>query len=142
MLGTDHLSMSLSEFLGAHVKSGSRKDGKLVPAFYHPAETPSGPDFHFFSVSENVSKTETKILAFVPPDKAAGFHEPTRSLESVLSGQGRCNSSPSRRDQAIVAIGNWEGDAPECELVCIDVTEVVGHFVPDVLRRVKTRRTP
>ncbi|KAF9947608.1 hypothetical protein BGZ65_008693, partial [Modicella reniformis] len=47
MLGTDHRSMSLNEFLEAHVENGSRKDGKQVPAFYHPAETPSGPDIVF-----------------------------------------------------------------------------------------------
>lgn len=41
--------MSLNEFLEAHVENGSRsrKDGKQVPAFYHPAETPSGPDIVF-----------------------------------------------------------------------------------------------
>jgi len=49
MLGTDHRSMSLDEFLEAHVEKDShpRKDGKQVPAFYHPAETPSGPDIVF-----------------------------------------------------------------------------------------------
>ncbi|KAG0257284.1 hypothetical protein BGZ95_005291 [Linnemannia exigua] len=49
MLGTDSHSMSLNEFLEAHVENGSRsrKDGKQVPAFYNPAETPSGPDLVF-----------------------------------------------------------------------------------------------
>ncbi|KAF9079158.1 hypothetical protein BGX23_004895 [Mortierella sp. AD031] len=49
MLGTDHRSMSLSEFLEAHIENGSRSrnDGSQVPAFYHPAETPSGPDIVF-----------------------------------------------------------------------------------------------
>jgi hypothetical protein len=49
MLRTDCRSMSLNEFLEAHVENGSRsrKDGKQVPAFYHPAEMPSGPDLAF-----------------------------------------------------------------------------------------------
>ncbi|KAK3811660.1 MAG: hypothetical protein J3R72DRAFT_463136, partial [Linnemannia gamsii] len=49
MLGTDHRSMSLNEFLEAHVENGSRsrKDGKQVPAFYNPSEKPSGPDLVF-----------------------------------------------------------------------------------------------
>ncbi|KAG0271536.1 hypothetical protein BGZ96_005772, partial [Linnemannia gamsii] len=49
MLGTDHRSMSLSEFLEAHVENNSRlrSDESQVPAFYHPAETPSGPDIVF-----------------------------------------------------------------------------------------------
>ncbi|KAG0378573.1 hypothetical protein BGX24_003456 [Mortierella sp. AD032] len=49
MLGTDHRSMSLNEFLEAHVENGSRsrKNGKLVPAFYNPSEKPSGPDLVF-----------------------------------------------------------------------------------------------
>lgn len=46
-LGTNFEIMSLDEFLDAHVHHGSRKDGKLVPPFYHPAETPSGPDIAF-----------------------------------------------------------------------------------------------
>ncbi|KAF9083270.1 hypothetical protein BGX29_003264 [Mortierella sp. GBA35] len=55
MLGTDHRSMSLNEFLEAHVENGSRsrKDGKQVPAFYHPAETPSGPDIVFVLYFDN-----------------------------------------------------------------------------------------
>ncbi|KAG9319056.1 hypothetical protein KVV02_007897, partial [Mortierella alpina] len=49
MLGTDHRRMSLSEFLEAHVENNSRlrRDESQVPAFYHPAETPSGPDIVF-----------------------------------------------------------------------------------------------
>ncbi|KAK3840986.1 MAG: hypothetical protein J3R72DRAFT_161347 [Linnemannia gamsii] len=49
MLGTDSHSMSLSEFLEAHVENGSRsrKDGEQVPAFYNPAEKPTGPDLVF-----------------------------------------------------------------------------------------------
>ncbi|KAF9146969.1 hypothetical protein BG015_011443 [Linnemannia schmuckeri] len=41
--------MSLSEFLEAHIKNGSRSrnDWSQVPVFYHPAETPSGPDIVF-----------------------------------------------------------------------------------------------
>ncbi|KAF9157524.1 hypothetical protein BGX21_003998 [Mortierella sp. AD011] len=39
--------MSLDEFLGAHVNHSSHKDGESVPPFYHPAETPSGPDVAF-----------------------------------------------------------------------------------------------
>ncbi|KAG0009776.1 hypothetical protein BGZ82_003838, partial [Podila clonocystis] len=46
-LGTDFESMSLDEFLDAHVHRGSRKDGKPVPPFYRPAEMPSGPDIAF-----------------------------------------------------------------------------------------------
>ncbi|KAF9117437.1 hypothetical protein BGW39_002186 [Mortierella sp. 14UC] len=46
-LGTDFEHMSLDEFLDAHVHHGSRKDGEPVPPFYHPAETPSGPDVAF-----------------------------------------------------------------------------------------------
>ncbi|KAF9904374.1 hypothetical protein EC991_002713, partial [Linnemannia zychae] len=46
-LGTDFQRMSLDEFLDAHVHHGSRKDGEPVPPFYHPAETPSGPDVAF-----------------------------------------------------------------------------------------------
>ncbi|KAG0019480.1 hypothetical protein BGZ81_009701 [Podila clonocystis] len=48
-LRTDYRSMSLNEFLEAHVENGSRtrKDGKKVPAFYHPAEMLSGPDIVF-----------------------------------------------------------------------------------------------
>ena len=46
-LGTDFQRMSLDEFLDAHVRHGSRKDGEPVPPFYHPAETPSGPDVAF-----------------------------------------------------------------------------------------------
>ncbi|KAG0197646.1 hypothetical protein BGX28_008854 [Mortierella sp. GBA30] len=49
MLRTDYHSMSLKEFLEAHVENGSRscKDGRHVPAFYRLAETPSGPDIAF-----------------------------------------------------------------------------------------------
>ncbi|KAG9072140.1 hypothetical protein KI688_006364 [Linnemannia hyalina] len=46
-LGIDFKALSLDEFLDAHVHHGSRKDGKRVPPFYHPAETPSGPDVAF-----------------------------------------------------------------------------------------------
>ncbi|OAQ23964.1 hypothetical protein K457DRAFT_1836886 [Linnemannia elongata AG-77] len=46
-LGTDFQRMSLDEFLDAHVHHGSRKDGKPVPPFHHPAETPTGPDVAF-----------------------------------------------------------------------------------------------
>ena len=46
-LGTNSDSMTLEAFLDAHVNYGSRKDGKSVPPFYHPDETPSGPDVAF-----------------------------------------------------------------------------------------------
>ncbi|KAF9549899.1 hypothetical protein EC957_002470 [Mortierella hygrophila] len=46
-LGTDFKGLSLEEFLEAHVHHGSHKDGKRLPPFYHPAETPSGPDVAF-----------------------------------------------------------------------------------------------
>ncbi|KAF9543647.1 hypothetical protein EC957_000579 [Mortierella hygrophila] len=46
-LGTDPETMSLDAFLDAHVHHGSYKDGKTVPPFYLPAETPSGPDVAF-----------------------------------------------------------------------------------------------
>ncbi|KAG0048437.1 hypothetical protein BGZ83_006594 [Gryganskiella cystojenkinii] len=47
ILGTDFESMSLDAFLDAHINRTSRKDGKLVPPFYHPAETPFGIDVVF-----------------------------------------------------------------------------------------------
>ncbi|KAG0280581.1 hypothetical protein BGZ97_009374 [Linnemannia gamsii] len=55
MLGTDHRNISLNEFLDAHVKNGSRsrKDGERVPAFYHPADFPSGPDIVFVLCFDN-----------------------------------------------------------------------------------------
>ncbi|KAI1299061.1 hypothetical protein EDD11_006559 [Mortierella claussenii] len=46
-LGTSFESMSLGEFLNAHVYHGSRKDKRLVPPFYRPAEMPKGPDVAF-----------------------------------------------------------------------------------------------
>ncbi|KAF9154818.1 hypothetical protein DFQ26_009943 [Actinomortierella ambigua] len=48
-LGIDYYRMSLGEFLEAHVKNGSRssRDRTQVPAFYFPAENPSGPDIVF-----------------------------------------------------------------------------------------------
>ncbi|KAI1318391.1 hypothetical protein EDD11_006729 [Mortierella claussenii] len=46
-LGIDYRSMSLEEFLAAHVENGSLKDGKPVPPFYRPAEKSSGPDIVF-----------------------------------------------------------------------------------------------
>ncbi|GJJ67718.1 hypothetical protein EMPS_00064 [Entomortierella parvispora] len=46
-IGTDSGSMTLDAFLDAHVHHGSFKDGKPVAPFYHPAETPSGPDIVF-----------------------------------------------------------------------------------------------
>ncbi|GJJ67717.1 hypothetical protein EMPS_00063 [Entomortierella parvispora] len=46
-IGTDSGSMELDAFLDAHVHHGSFKDGEPVAPFYHPAETPSGPDIVF-----------------------------------------------------------------------------------------------
>ncbi|KAG0049592.1 hypothetical protein BGZ90_007308 [Linnemannia elongata] len=46
-LRTDFETMSLDTFLDTHVYHGSRKDGKSVPPFYLPVETPSGPDVVF-----------------------------------------------------------------------------------------------
>ncbi|KAG0350745.1 hypothetical protein BG005_009727 [Podila minutissima] len=66
MLGTDHRSMSLEEVLEAHVENGSRlrKDGKQVPAFYHPVETPPGPDI---SVQGHLGETKLQRFCTVIP---------------------------------------------------------------------------
>ena len=49
MYGISHNRLSLSEFLDAHVHNRSRlrRDGTQVPAFYYPAENPTGPDIIF-----------------------------------------------------------------------------------------------
>ncbi|KAG0196513.1 hypothetical protein BGX28_010034 [Mortierella sp. GBA30] len=52
-LGTNFETMSLDAFLDAHVLHGSHKDGKPVPPFYHPAETPAGPDVVFLLRFDN-----------------------------------------------------------------------------------------
>ncbi|KAF9177895.1 hypothetical protein BGZ51_008187 [Haplosporangium sp. Z 767] len=52
-LGTDFESMSLDSFLDAHVNHDSCKDGKPVPPFYRPTETPSGPDVAFVLYFDN-----------------------------------------------------------------------------------------
>ncbi|KAF9979547.1 hypothetical protein BGZ65_006394 [Modicella reniformis] len=49
MYGISHDRISLGEFLEAHVRNDSRssRDGTQVPAFYYPAENPTGPDIVF-----------------------------------------------------------------------------------------------
>ncbi|KAF9557893.1 hypothetical protein EC968_007407, partial [Mortierella alpina] len=46
--GTTHESMSLGEFMEAHVKNQSTRENKPVPPFFFPKSKPSGPDLVFF----------------------------------------------------------------------------------------------
>ncbi|KAF9276057.1 hypothetical protein BGZ68_010295 [Mortierella alpina] len=46
--GTTHESMSLGEFMNAHVKHQSTRKNTPVPPFFFPKSKPSGPDLVFF----------------------------------------------------------------------------------------------
>ncbi|KAF9536315.1 hypothetical protein EC957_011581, partial [Mortierella hygrophila] len=125
-LGIDVETMSLDEFLDAHVHHGSYKDGKPVPPFYQPAETPSGPDVAFVLRFDNhgycpifvqlkmrheVRKLEAqKAFSTVKAD-AVQCH----LQEAML--QRYCTGSPKRYFGVVIAypaeLGGVEGTFPE-----------------------------
>ncbi|KAF9921493.1 hypothetical protein BGZ67_000423, partial [Mortierella alpina] len=46
--GTTHESMSMGDFMNAHVKQQSTRENTPVPPFFFPKSKPSGPDLVFF----------------------------------------------------------------------------------------------
>ncbi|KAG0056092.1 hypothetical protein BGZ83_006353 [Gryganskiella cystojenkinii] len=156
-LGTDFKSMSLDAFLDAHVNRKSLKDGKPVPPFYHPAETPSGPDIvfvlHFvdhgycpvfvqLKMRHKMAKTETQSAFSAVKSEAVQGH----LQESVL--QTFCTGHPKRFLGVVIAypaelagvdgafpevrrserIRLGQGDTPQCISLRIDTSNIHDLF--------------
>ncbi|KAF9119008.1 hypothetical protein BGX30_004152, partial [Mortierella sp. GBA39] len=156
-LGIDFKTLSLDEFLDAHVHHGSRKDGKRVPPFYHPAETPSGPDVAFVLHLDNHGycpvfvqlkmrhkmKMPETLIAFstVNADAVQGHLQ-----EAML--QRYCTGYPKRFLGVVIAypaelagvegtfpevrrserIWSAQGDTPRCISLRIDKNNIHGLF--------------
>ncbi|KAG9067165.1 hypothetical protein KI688_011946 [Linnemannia hyalina] len=156
-LGIDVKTMSLDAFLEAHVRNGSRKDGKPVPPFYQPAETPSGPDVAFVLHLDNhgycpvfvqlkmrhkMTKLETQIAFSTVKAGAVQGH----LQEAML--QRYCTGYPKRLLGIVIAypaelagvegsfpevrrserIRSTEGDTPQCISLRIDKNNIHDLF--------------
>jgi len=156
-LGTDFESMSLDAFLDAHVHHGSRKDGKPVPPFYHPAEAPSGPDVVFVLYLDNhgycpvfvqlkmrhkMTKTETQSAFSTVKSKAVQGHLQETMLQTF------CTGYPKRFLGVVIAypaelagvegtfpevrrserIRSSQGDTPQCISLRIDKNNIHDLF--------------
>lgn len=125
-LGTEFVSMSLEAFLNAHVHHGSHKDGEPVPPFYHPAETPTGPDvvfvLHFdnhgycpiftqLKVRHNMTNADTQLVFSAVTAGAVQGHLQNAMLDRF------CTSSPKRFLEVVIAypaeLSGVEGTFPE-----------------------------
>ncbi|KAF9131410.1 hypothetical protein BGW39_001840 [Mortierella sp. 14UC] len=148
-LGTHHRRMSLSEFLEAHVKNGSRKDGEQVPAFYHLAEMPSGPDIAFvlnFGVAglcpvfiqlklcTSLSSSKTQAAFATVKADAVQSHLGKTELESF------CTATPKRFFGVVVAypteLSGVEGTLPKVRRSERTVAEQVEQVPRCILLRI------
>ncbi|KAG0085317.1 hypothetical protein BGZ92_009088 [Podila epicladia] len=156
-LGTDFKSMSLDEFLDAHVHHASHKDGEPVPPFYRPAETPSGPDIAFvlhlvnhgycpvfvqLKLRHKMTKPKTQSAFSTVKSEAVQNHLHETMLKTF------CTGSPKRFFGVVIAypaelagvegtfpeirrserIHSAQGDIPQCILLRIDKNNIHGVF--------------
>ncbi|KAI9239307.1 MAG: hypothetical protein BYD32DRAFT_411469 [Podila humilis] len=156
-LGTDFEAMSLDAFLDAHVHHGSRKDGKPVPPFYHPAEMPSGPDVAFVLRLDNhgycpvfvqlktrhkMTKTGTQSAFSTVKSEAVQGHLQETMLQTF------CTGYPKRFLDVVIAypaelagvegtfpevrrserICSAQGDTPQCISLRIDKNNIHNLF--------------
>ncbi|KAG0195261.1 hypothetical protein BGX28_001833, partial [Mortierella sp. GBA30] len=111
-LGIDFETMSLDAFLGAHVLHGSHNDRKPVPPFYHPAETPTGPDVVFvlrfdnhsycpvfiqLKMRDKMTKTGTRRAFSTVDSEAVQGHLQETMLQTF------CTGSPKRFLGVVIA---------------------------------------
>ncbi|KAG0197650.1 hypothetical protein BGX28_008858, partial [Mortierella sp. GBA30] len=117
-IGTDFQRMSLDEFLDAHVHHRSRKDGEPVPPFYHPAETPSGPDVAFVLISTTMATMRHKMT--LPGTQSAYSTVKSEAVQGHLQEtilQTFCTGDPKRFLGVVIAypaeLSGVEGKFPE-----------------------------
>ncbi|KAG0221710.1 hypothetical protein BGW41_006586 [Actinomortierella wolfii] len=125
-LGIDSETMSLDEFLDAHIQHGSNKDGGTVLPFYHPAETPAGPDVVFVLRFDNygycpvfvrlkmrhkMAKLESQLAFSTVKSEAVQGHLQEATLDAF------CTGSPKRFLGVVIAypaeLAGTEGTFPE-----------------------------
>ncbi len=156
-LGTDSGTMSLDAFLDAHIHHGSNKDGYPVPPFYHPAETPTGPDVVFVLRFDNhgycpvflqlkmrhkMTTLETELAFSTAKSEAVQGHLHEAMLDAF------CTGSPKRFLGVVIAypaelsgaegtfpevrrserIRSAQGDIPQCISLRIDENNIHDLF--------------